>query len=148
MARSSSTPSFSVSFASISAIGVGELCAIEILDRGGDVSEHRETLVRHFGNATEHDDPLTLPTSDDGQDARTNRRNDRGVSGQHAEIAFHAGNVNLIDLAGEGELFRRNQIELEGGHDLSVLSAVTRGLTRGPIKRNFLRDGLPGQARQ
>jgi len=27
------------------------------------------------------------------------------MAGQHAEIAFHAGNVNLIDLAGEGELF-------------------------------------------
>jgi len=27
------------------------------------------------------------------------------MSGQHTEIAFHAGNVNLIDFAGEGEFF-------------------------------------------
>jgi len=35
------------------------------------------------------------------------------MSGQHTEIAFHAGNVNLIDFAGEGEFFGRNQIEVE-----------------------------------
>ena len=38
------------------------------------------------------------------------------MSGEHAEIAFHAGNVNLIDLAGEGELFGRDEIEVKGSH--------------------------------
>ena len=52
----------------------------------------------------------------DGQDSRANRRDDRRMSGQHAEIALQAGNVNLIDFAGEGEFFGRNQIEVEGGH--------------------------------
>ena len=52
----------------------------------------------------------------DRQDARADRRHDRRMSGQHAEIAFHAGNVDLIDFAGEGELFGRNEIEVEGGH--------------------------------
>ena len=56
----------------------------------------------------------------DGQDARTDRRDDRRMAGQHAEIAFHAGNVNLIDFAGEGEFFGRNEIEVEGGHGESV----------------------------
>ena len=41
----------------------------------------------------------------DGQDARTDRGHDRRMAGEHAEIAFHAGNVDLIDFAGEGELF-------------------------------------------
>ena len=52
----------------------------------------------------------------DGQDARADRGHDRRMSGEHAEIAFHAGNVNLIDLAGEGELFGGDEIEVEGGH--------------------------------
>ena len=45
------------------------------------------------------------------------------MSGQHAEIAFHAGDVNLIDLAGEGEFFGGDEIEVEGGHRGSPLSA-------------------------
>ena len=50
------------------------------------------------------------------QDARPDRRHDRRVAGEHAEIALEAGNVDLIDLAREGELFRRDEIEVEGGH--------------------------------
>src|ERR1700733_8724504 len=38
------------------------------------------------------------------------------MSGQYAEITLGAGNVDLIDLAGEGEFFRRDQIEMEGRH--------------------------------
>jgi len=32
------------------------------------------------------------------------------------KIAFGAGNVDLIDSPREGELFRRHEIEVEGGH--------------------------------
>ena len=42
------------------------------------------------------------------------------MSGQHAEIAFPAGDVNLIDFAGEGEFFRGDEIEMEGSHGRSV----------------------------
>src|SRR3954453_10802009 len=38
------------------------------------------------------------------------------MSGEHAEIALHAGDINLIDFAGEGEFFRRDEIEVKGGH--------------------------------
>ena len=38
------------------------------------------------------------------------------MAGEHAEIALDAGDVDLIDLAGEGELFGRDEIEVEGGH--------------------------------
>ena len=41
-----------------------------------------------------------------GEDAGPDRSHDRCMSGEHAEIALDTGNVNLIDLAGEGELFR------------------------------------------
>ena len=107
---------------------LGELGPVDILHRGGNIGQHSQALFRHLGEATEHDDLLVRAAAGDGQDTRANRGDDRGVTGEHAEIAFHAGNVDLIDLAGEGELFRSNQIEVEGGHGLSVLSAVTRGL--------------------
>jgi hypothetical protein len=46
------------------------------------------------------------------------------MSGEHAEIALDAGNVNLIDLAGKRELFGRDKIEVEGGHgNLRVVSS-------------------------
>ena len=38
------------------------------------------------------------------------------MSGEHTEIAFGAGNVDLIDFSGESELFGRHEIEVEGGH--------------------------------
>src|ERR1700716_2944402 len=56
------------------------------------------------------------------------------MSGEHAEIALDAGDVDLIDLAGESELFGRDEIEMEGGHG-DALSAVTRGLDRGSIEQ-------------
>ena len=39
-------------------------------------------------------------------------------SGQHAEIAFGARDIDLIDFTRESELFRRDEIEVEGGHDV------------------------------
>ena len=95
---------------------VGELGPIQILERGGDIGQHGETLVGHFGKAAEHDDLLVLAARNHRQDSRPDRRHDRRVSGEHAEIAFDAGDVNLIDFAGEGELFGRDEIEVEGGH--------------------------------
>ena len=38
------------------------------------------------------------------------------MAGEHAEIALRARDVDLIDLAGEQELFGRDEIEVEGGH--------------------------------
>jgi hypothetical protein len=38
------------------------------------------------------------------------------VSGEHAEITLNARHVNLIDFAGEGEFFGRDEIEVKGGH--------------------------------
>ena len=52
------------------------------------------------------------------------------MAGQHAEIAFHAGNVDLIDFAGEGEFFGRDEIEVEGGHGAVLCELSPAGLTR------------------
>ena len=41
----------------------------------------------------------------DRQDPRADYSDHRRMASKHAEIALHAGDVDLIDLAGEGELF-------------------------------------------
>ena len=85
--------------------------------------------MRHFGEAAEHDHLLVRAAGGDGRDYRTDRGDDRRMAGRHAEIAFHAGDVNLIDFAGEGEFFGgRQQIEVEGGHRESAVSATTEAV--------------------
>src|SRR4029077_4253641 len=113
---------------------IGELGTIEILQRHGDVGEHRETSVRHLRKAARHDDLFLLAAGNHGQDAGPHHGNDRSMSGQHAEIALEAGNIDLVHLAGKGELLGRDEIEVECGHGIT-LSAVTRCTTRGSISR-------------
>src|SRR5258708_34471111 len=84
---------------------VGEFGPIQFLDRGGDVREHREALVGHFGKTAEPDDLLLRPARRHRGDSRPDRGYDRGMSGKYAEIALDAGDVDLVDLAGEGEIF-------------------------------------------
>ena len=57
------------------------------------------------------------------QDARPQGRDQRRMAGQHAEVAFGAGHVDLVDLAREHELFRRDQFEVKCGHN--VLPCLT-----------------------
>ena len=82
---------------------VGEFGPIEILDRSCHVRQHREALVGHFREAAEHDDLLMRAARGHRQDPRPDRRHYRCVAGEHAEITLDAGDVNLVDLAGEGE---------------------------------------------
>src|SRR5262245_52784676 len=77
--------------------------AVKLLEGRRDIGEHGESLLRYFGNTAGNDDLLALAANEDGQDARTDRGNHRRVAGEHAEIAFHAGDVDLIHLAGERE---------------------------------------------
>jgi hypothetical protein len=102
---------------------VGEPGPIQILDRGGDIGEHGETVLGHFGKTAEHDDPLMCAARPHSQDSRPDRGHDRRMSGEHAEIALDAGNVNLIDLTGEGELFGGDEIEVECGHGVVLRMA-------------------------
>jgi len=55
-------------------------------------------------------------------DPRPHPRNERRMTCEHAEISLGAGNIDLVDLAREGQLFRRDEIEMEGSHGLSSLS--------------------------
>jgi hypothetical protein len=34
------------------------------------------------------------------------------MAGQHTEVALDTGDIDLIDFSGEGEFFRRNEIEV------------------------------------
>src|SRR5207302_4887031 len=119
-----------------------ELRAVDFVHRSGDVSKHGETVFRHLGKTAEHDDFLMRPAAGDGQDARADRRDDRRMSGEHAEIAFHAGNVNLIDLAGEGELFGRDEIEVEGSHGVPANSEWRMASSEGREWLSTIRHSL------
>ena len=80
-----------------------------------------------------------------------------GVLPGHAPLisTIRPGTVDLYEgreiterifvVAGEGELFRRDEIEVEGGHGLSAFPIVTRRLEPRVHQTKFsLRDGLPG----
>jgi hypothetical protein len=80
------------------------------------------------------------------EDSRPDRGDDRRMAGEHAEIALDAGDVNLIDFAGEGEFFRGDEIEMEGSHGRSVFPMSAGARPAGhSIKKSPL-DGLPGQS--
>ena len=82
-----------------------------------------ETAYRRA--AAEHHDLLLTGARGHGEDARPDRRHHRRVAGEYAEITLDAGNVDLIDLAGEGDLFGRNQIEEDfASHRLYAASAA------------------------
>ena len=44
------------------------------------------------------------------------QRDQRRMTGQHAEVALGAGHIDLIDFAGKRNLVRRHEFEVEGGH--------------------------------
>ena len=70
---------------------VGELRAIEFLDRGGDIGEHRKAFLRHFGETAEHNELLMRAARGHREDFRPDRGDDRRMAGEHAEIALDAG---------------------------------------------------------
>jgi len=47
------------------------------------------------------------------------------MAGEHAEITLDAGNVDLIDIAGEGEFFGRDEIEVEGGGHVGPIDLIS-----------------------
>jgi len=54
----------------------------------------------------------------DHDDSGPQRRHQRGMAGEDAEIALGAGQVDLADIAGEQELLGRHEIEMEICHGL------------------------------
>jgi hypothetical protein len=54
----------------------------------------------------------------DRDDPGPQRRDQWGVTGEHAQIPLGARQVDLGNLAGEQELLGRDEIEMEAGHVL------------------------------
>lgn len=123
---------------------VGELRAIEFLDRGGDIGEHRKAFLRHFGETAEHNELLMRAARGHREDSRPDRGDDRRMAGEHAEIALDAGDVNLIDFAGEGEFFRGDEIEMEGSRGRSVFPMSAAGSTRGSFNQKIASGWIAG----
>ena len=92
--------------------------AVEVLQRGRDIRQHGQAVRPDLGKAAEHDEPGLLAAGIDRHDAGPQQRDQRRVAGQHAEVALGAGHIDLIDLAGERDLVRRHELEVEGGHAL------------------------------
>ena len=66
------------------------------------------------------------------------------MAGEHAEIALDAGDVNLIDFAGEGEFFRGDEIEMEGSRGRSVFPMSAAGSTRGSFNQKIASGWIAG----
>src|SRR5882724_6754059 len=96
---------------------------IELVERGRDIGQHRQALLGDLGKAAKHNDLFVLRSGGDSQDARPQRGDHRRMSRKHAEIALGAGNIDLIDFSGEGEFFRRDEIEVKGGHGVVLRMA-------------------------
>ena len=89
--------------------------------RPGIITVHaggnREKIIVTGGIAEVNENGLTvLAAAGHGENAGPDRGHDRRMSRQHAEVTLDAGDIDLIDFAREGELFRRDEIEVEGGH--------------------------------
>ena len=63
-------------------------------------------MWRNFREASENDDALRVGPDLDSEHAGAKERDQWRVVGEHAEVAFHAWNVDLIDLAGKQQLVR------------------------------------------
>ena len=70
-------------------------------DRHGHFGEDREAGRIDLGKSAIDDDRKRAALAVQHQNARPQRRHQRGVAGEHAEVAFGARDVDLIDLAGE-----------------------------------------------
>jgi hypothetical protein len=98
-------------FVSVSDI-VCQRLEVEILARPGTVGKHGQSTGSHFGKAADHDDWFALTLAYDGDNARPQQRDHRRMPGQHAEIAFDAGQIDLIDVTGEQHGLRRYEFEV------------------------------------
>ena len=100
---------------------------------GGNVSQQRQPARTDFGEAAEHDELGLLAGRIDRHHAGPQQRDQRRVAGEHAEVAFRAGNVDLIDLAGERDLLRGDEFEVERGHADPTLTSWLRRFRREPF---------------
>src|SRR5258708_3792093 len=109
---------------------VGELGPIQFLDRGGDVCEHREALVGHFGKTAEHDDLLMRPARRHREDSRPDRGYDRGMSGKHAEIALDAGDGEPVKTSATKNGCDRKRSILRARATVTLSSSFSSSMPR------------------
>ena len=81
-----------------------------------DFGEYCKTTRGNFRKAAEHNDFLLAAGAVHRQNARTQRRDHRRMFGEHAEVAFGAGHVDLLHFTREQQLFGRNQFEMKISH--------------------------------
>src|SRR5262245_31135112 len=94
----------------------GQLRPIELIERHCHVGEHGQSLRIDLGKAAIDDDLERSILTVKRQDARPHRGDERRMAGEHAEVALRTRYIDLLDVAGKQESFRRNKIEVKAGH--------------------------------
>ena len=106
----------SATSSSVSLISPSQNRDVELRARHRHVGEHRKPLGVDLREAAVDHDLQRIPAAIDGENSGPQRGDERRMAGEHAEVAFRARHVDLIDGLGHQQAFRRNEIELEGGH--------------------------------
>src|SRR5262249_37323347 len=105
--------------------GLIENRLVELDEVDGRLGENGEPLRPDLGEAAPHEiAPALGAAGGDFEQARTQARKERGVIGEHGEVALGPRHQDLLDLAGDEQPLRRDQLELEGvGHDYATSAA-------------------------
>src|SRR6185312_7795659 len=101
----------------------GKAFAIEFVEHRRHVGEDCQPLEADLREAAGHNHAALLATDVHHDDARLEGGHIGRMTGEHAEIAFGARDINLIDFAGKHEMIRRDEIEVEGGHAYAASAA-------------------------
>src|SRR5215831_3393109 len=83
----------------------------------GGVGEHDDLVVSHLGEAFRHDHVVLVAPDPVHELADTERREERGVAGQHSEVTLPAGDDDLVDRLGRHQARWGGDLEREAvGH--------------------------------
>ena len=74
---------------------------VDVFHRRRDVGQNGQALGRDLDKAAEHDDALRSAAGMHGENARPQQRDERGMAGEHAEIALASRHIDLLDFAGK-----------------------------------------------
>ena len=109
----------SVSVALGGPLALGELLGRHLLERHRLVGQHRAALRRHLGEAADDEEALLdLVALEHFEHARTDRRDQRRMAGQDAEVAFAARHDDHVGLGRENLALGHDQPEGDLGHRL------------------------------
>ena len=101
-------------------LGILDLAAMVATSRSSTGTALSASTVRPCGDTSAKPPNTTtrraLPDSKIVRIPGLQRRDQRRMIGEHAELPFGARDVDLIDLAGEQQLLGRDEIEVKGSH--------------------------------